>query len=173
MEQDRKMEEREKKKSREEKGYNFPRMINFHSQWNLYFLWQLARDFWPSSRSFSCHPVVTFQAMNTRLWRQITYKKPSRALQRKITQSGTAVFHAIINMSAATVLPQYWPPTLGMHDSLGEEKGCTPLLSNWLQAALEQSYRLIRRDPVRGLCLLTDTTSCTERVGGGTLRIWQ
>lgn len=111
-------------------GYYFPRVINIKYQVphsNLYFVWHLARGFWPCSLSFSCHSAGArlwpFEAMNTRLWRKITNRKPSRGLRRKITQSGTAIFHVIINVSGATVLPWCWLPTLGMCDSPGEGKG--------------------------------------------------
>lgn len=133
MRQDRKMEEGGKKTAERKRGYNFPCVINFRSQvphsFSLKPVFPLAAGqrlltlFTFFRMSLGRRSVVTFQAMNTCLWRKIAYKMPSRALKRKITQSSTAIFHAIINVSGAIVLPQCWPPTLGMYDSLGEEKG--------------------------------------------------
>lgn len=165
--QDRKLGERGKKKEQRRKtGYNFPRVINIKSQVLHSFSLKPVFPLAPGQRLLTLFSffltslrrcsLVTFQAMNTCLWRMITY----RALQRKITQSTWAIFHSVINVSGAVVHPARWPPTLGMCDSPGEEKGG---LGSYLSCSVTE----LQVDPEESSSSdVSNTTTCTERVRG-------
>ena len=57
------------------------------------------------------------RAMNTRLGRKITYRKPFTGLQEKNRPIKCSyISRKIINVSGATVLPRCWPPASGMYD---------------------------------------------------------
>lgn len=156
---------KEEKISGEEKGYNFPCVINFQSQVPRSFLLKPVFPLAAGQRlltpltfflmSLGRHLVVTFQAMNTCLRRKIAYQMPSQALRRKESANQAEFFlHTIINVSGAQVLPHCWPPTSGISDWLGEEKGafCSYLSGSKLHS---NSFMLSQRAPVSRLCLPT------------------
>lgn len=159
---------RKKKASREEKrGTTFPVWLTFnlrygtHSPWKPCFLWQPATDSFDLTRFLSHVAPAGARLWPFRQWMPVSgerslYKIPSRAFGRKkITQSGPTLFHAIINVSGALVLPRCWPPTWGMRDSPGgweESRLCSAHISPAPGCAVTG---WTRRVPVSWLCLPT------------------